>query len=124
MALFGKKYCKKGHKMDPSWDYCPVCIAPLTGWLVSLEEGQVRQVYDIHFGKNLIGQGEDCEIRILMESILRQHALLISKAEEYSLVAQGSEGKMFVNGIETSSASLIDGDLISLGSHEFKFKAI
>ncbi len=124
MVLFGKKYCKKGHKMDPSWRYCPVCISPLTGWFVYFEEGQVSKIFDIHLGKNLIGCGEDCEVRILLKKIQRHHAMIVSKEGQFKLVAQGSEGHVMLNGNDVSSASLIDGDIITLGDSEFKFKSI
>ncbi|MBN2735375.1 MAG: FHA domain-containing protein [Spirochaetales bacterium] len=124
MVLFGKKYCKKGHKMDPSWKICPVCITPLTGWLVHFEEGKVSQIYDVHLGKNLVGKGEECEVRILLDSIQRHHALIMSKDGEYKLIAQSSESLVMVNGNDISSINLIDGDMITLGKSEFKFKSI
>lgn len=124
MVLFGKKYCKKGHKMDTSWNHCPICISPLTGWFVYFDEGQVSKIFDVHLGKNLIGRGEECEVRVLLNSVQRHHALIVSREGSYNLMAQGSEGLIMVNGNDVSSASLIDGDIITLGKAEFKFKSI
>lgn len=124
MSLFGKKYCKKGHKMDPSWDCCPICISPLSGWFVRFDEGRVSEIYDIHVGKNLIGRGEECEMRILLESIQRHHALIISKDGEFKLMTQGSEGMVMVNGNDVAAVNLIDGDIVTLGKIEFKFKSV
>ena len=45
----GYKYCSEGHIMDPSWKYCPVCLAPLAGWLLTLDkEGKAHKFYTIH----------------------------------------------------------------------------
>ena len=34
--------------MDPSWKFCPVCIAPLAGWLVALkDDGSPEKSYTL-----------------------------------------------------------------------------
>lgn len=124
MSIFGKKYCKKGHKMDPSWDVCPVCITPIQGWLVHFEEGLVNSVFEIHLGKNILGSGEDCEIRLLFDSIKRNHAIISAGDNICKIISQGGEGRLRVNNIDITNTELIDGDLISIGMKEFKYKSI
>lgn len=122
MLLRGK-FCREGHLIDPSWKVCPVCITPIVGWLVYIENSITRSVYPIRQGKNLLGQGADCEVRIKQESIKRHHAILNISSQSISLHSAGSEGRILVNRNE-GVQEIIDGDLITLGKVEFKFKCI
>lgn len=124
MAIFGRKTCKEGHLMDSSWKHCPVCLAPVCGWLVALKNKRVSRVYTIHEGKNKVGSGADCEVRIIMEGISRNHVLLKTIGEEHSVVDMGSELGLMVNYQKVTNSRLIDGDIITLGEVDFKFKCI
>jgi len=121
--IFGKKFCKEGHLMDPSWRVCPVCITPIVGWLVYSENNRTRDVYPLREGKNLIGQGVDCEVRILKDSIKRHHAVITTSPDIVTIHSTGSGGSILVNRGE-SQQDIIDGDLVTLGNVEFKFKCI
>lgn len=121
--MFGTKVCKEGHAMDPSWDVCPVCIAPVRGWFVEMSVKGAMRIFRIHEGKSRIGIGAECEIR--PESGLhRQHALLIARDGEFHISTLGSGGTLLVNNSETANSILIDGDLILLNGKEFKFKCL
>jgi len=121
--LFRKKYCKEGHLKDPSWRVCPVCITPVTGWLVFLENNRTKDIYPVREGKNFIGRGADCEVRILKDSIKRHHAVLTISPEGVLIHNSGSGGRILVNRSE-SVQNMIDGDLVILGDVEFKFKCV
>jgi len=112
--------------MDPSWKECPVCLAPVRGWLVHIdkEKKSGNLIYTIHEGKNKIGTGVDCEVRILMNSISRHHAMLGFNSGHHSITDLGSSGGAFVNNRQISSRQIIDGDIIKLGNEEFKFKCL
>jgi pSer/pThr/pTyr-binding forkhead associated (FHA) protein len=119
------KYCKEGHLMDPSWKCCPVCLAPLSGWLVRLKENKPFEAYTIHEGKSFIGSGADCEIRILNANLSRQHAYLVIADGMCSIVDMGNnEASLKVNNIDTVKTALIDGDIIQLGNNTFKIKLL
>jgi hypothetical protein len=110
--------------MDPSWKHCPVCLAPLRGWLVRItEEGACSDVYAIHEGKSFIGSGAECEIRVLNGGLARRHAYL-SVSGEASIVDLGNGPAMRVNNIETVKSALIDGDVIHLSGAVFKIKLV
>jgi hypothetical protein len=118
------KYCKEGHLMDPSWKYCPVCLAPLRGWLVRMEENdKPGRVYAVHEGKSFIGSGADSEIRVTDGRLARQHAYL-AIAEMCTIVDLGNGPAMTVNNIETVKSALIDGDIIRLADAAFKIKLL
>jgi pSer/pThr/pTyr-binding forkhead associated (FHA) protein len=119
------KYCAEGHLMDPSWKWCPVCLAPLCGWLVCLKEGRPEKVYTIHEGRSFIGSGADCEIRILTGNISRQHAYLNVADGICTIVDLGnSPAPLKVNKTDTVKAALIDGDIIQLGDNTYKIKLL
>lgn len=110
--------------MDPSWKCCPVCLAPLRGWLVRVgEEGRADGVYPVHEGKSFIGSGADSEIRVPGGGLARQHAYL-SIGELCSVVDLGNGPPMTVNNIQTVKSVLIDGDIIRLGDMVFKVKLL
>jgi hypothetical protein len=119
----GFKYCAEGHVMDPSWKRCPVCLAPLRGWLVQLGENRPGKVYTIHEGKSFIGSGADCEIRIPDGHLARQHAYLVI-ADVCTIVDMGNGSVLKVNNIETVKSTLIDGDVLFLGEALFKIKLL
>lgn len=119
------KYCKEGHLMDSSWKVCPVCIAPLAGWLVLLkEDGSAEKYYTLHEGKSFIGCGADCEIRILNAGLSRQQAYLSIIDGECSLVDLGNGTPIQVNNSEQVKAMLIDGDILKMGEKQFKIKLL
>jgi len=119
------KYCGEGHLMDPSWKCCPVCLAPLSGWLVHLKEGKAHKVYTIHEGKSFIGSGADCELRILDAMLSRQHAYLVVADGMCSIVDMGSGGATLkVNKNDVVKTTLIDGDVIDIGDTTFKIKLL
>ena len=121
----GFKYCIEGHLMDPSWKYCPVCLAPLAGWLVEIEgDGRSRKFYTIHEGKSFIGSGADCEVRILGGKLCRQQAYITIKDSLCTIVDMGNGSEMKINNTVKTTATIIDGDLIEFGSDKFKIKLI
>lgn len=118
------KYCAEGHVMDPSWKRCPVCLAPLCGWLVQLRESKPSKVYTIHEGKSFIGSGADCEIRILDGNLSRQHAYLAIADGTCTVVDLGNGSSIRVNNQDMVKTTLIDGDVIALGDLLFKIKLL
>lgn len=119
------KYCKEGHLMDSSWKVCPVCIAPLAGWLVMLkQDGSAEKYFTLHEGKSFIGSGADCEIRIIKSGLPRQQAYLSIFEGECSLVDLGNANPIKVNNVDTVKAMLIDGDILEMGDKQYKIKLL
>lgn len=124
MGLF-KKSCKQGHLMDPSWNICPICLAPVCGWLVVVSEGiHNNKVFTLHEGKHKLGTGRDCEVRLLMRTISRHHALFVARDGKYYINDLSSVTGTYVNNKQVSSVEVIDSDIIKLGDMEFKFKCL
>ena len=111
--------------MDPSWKYCPVCLAPLAGWLITInEDGSAHKFYTIHEGKSFIGSGVDCEVRIIDSDLSRQQAYITISDGVCTIVDMGNGKSMMVNNIVTPRTTLIDGDEILFGDALFKIKLI
>jgi pSer/pThr/pTyr-binding forkhead associated (FHA) protein len=111
--------------MDPSWKRCPVCLAPLCGWLVHLKDNRPEKVYTIHEGKSFIGSGADCEIRILGANLSRQHAYLTIADGICTIVDMGNSNvPLKVNRADSVRATLIDGDVIQMGDNLFMIKLL
>ena len=134
MGMIRRKVCSEGHLMDPSWKICPVCLAPICGWLVVSTGQNKNQVLTIHEGKNKIGSGVECELRVMIPGILRHHATLSSERVStgdkevlhYTLINQNTAetGSIQVNNVPVQTQPIIDGDIIRLGETELKFKCL
>lgn len=110
--------------MDPSWKYCPVCLAPLAGWLAIMDErGFSHKFYTIHEGKSFIGSGLECEVYIPEYDISRQQAYIIAR-DGSCTISNMAGSSMYINNGEASTAELIDGDLIRFNDATFKIKLI
>jgi pSer/pThr/pTyr-binding forkhead associated (FHA) protein len=110
--------------MDPSWKRCPVCLAPLRGWLIRIGENETAgDVYAVHEGKSFLGSGADNEIRITDAGLARQHAYL-TITDTCTIVDLGNGQAMKVNNSEMVKSTLIDGDIIQLGDSVFKIKLL
>lgn len=119
------KYCKEGHLMDPSWKVCPVCIAPLAGWLVMLNKnGAAEKYFTLHEGKSFVGSAADCEIRIINAGLPRQQAYLSIFDGECSIVDLGNGTPLKVNNSDSVRTMLIDGDVIEMGEKQYKIKLL
>ncbi len=79
-------------------------------------------VFRIAIGDSVIGRAEDCEIFVDDASISQQHAQLSMKPEGVSLTDLMSTNGIKVNGIDASSSTLQDGDIIRIGRVSFVFK--
>ncbi|MDR3304120.1 MAG: FHA domain-containing protein [Treponema sp.] len=115
--------------MDPSWKWCPVCIAPLRGWLVHLNNDKTpKRVYTIHEGTSFIGKGVECEIRVSdAAGLLRRHASLTVDPARCSIMNMDADHPLSlrVNSQDKVGATLlIDGDVILLADTLFKIKLL
>jgi hypothetical protein len=116
--------------MDPSWKWCPVCIAPVRGWLVHLtEDKHPLRVCTIHEGTSLIGQGLECEIRVSGTGVtlLPQHASLTVAGGVCSIMnmdADDPQSMQINNQGRSGVVSLIDGDIIRLAGALFQIKLL
>lgn len=97
----------------------------LVGWLVTYSQDELGTDYKLFEGRNVIGRDEDCGITVDDGRMSAKHAVLLFRAGKYSLTDSQSSHGTFVNGedIELEPCYLSDGDIIRMGSTEFKFRS-
>ena len=80
--------------------------------------------YKLYEGRNVIGRDQDCNITVNDGMISGKHAILLFRADKYSLTDNQSSHGTFVNDedIELEPCYLNDGDIIRMGETIFKFR--
>ncbi|MDR1882214.1 MAG: FHA domain-containing protein [Prevotella sp.] len=96
----------------------------LVGWLVSYSFDAMGIDYKLYEGRNIIGRDVDCNITVNDGMMSGKHAVLLFRADKYSLTDCQSSHGTFVNDedIEFESHYLKDGDVIRMGETIFKFR--
>lgn len=96
----------------------------LVGWLVSYTLDELGVDYKLYEGRNIIGRDAECNITVNDGKMSGRHAVLLFRANKYSLTDSQSSHGTFVNGedIELDPRYLQDGDIIQMGNTIFKFR--
>lgn len=96
----------------------------LVGWLVTYSFDELGVDYKLYEGRNIIGRDVDCNITINDGRMSSKHAVLLFRANKYSLTDSQSSHGTFVNDedIDLEPRYLKDGDIIRMGSTIFKFR--
>ena len=97
----------------------------LVGWLVTYSHDELGNSYNLYEGRNIIGRDNDCSIIINDSRMSGKHAVLLYRANKYSLTDSQSSHGTFVNDedIELEPRYLKDGDIIKMGTTIFKFRS-
>ena len=96
----------------------------LVGWLVTYSFDELGMDYKLYEGRNIIGRDVDCNITVNDGRMSGKHAVLLFRANKYSLTDSQSSHGTFVNDedIELEPRYLKDGDIIRMGTTVFKFR--
>lgn len=96
----------------------------LVGWLVTYSLDELGVDYKLYEGRNIIGRDMDCNITVNDGRMSGKHAVLLFRANKYSLTDSQSSHGTFVNeeDIELEPHYLKDGDIIRMGKTVFKFR--
>ncbi len=96
----------------------------LVGWLVTYSFDELGIDYKLYEGRNIIGRDVDCNITVNDGRMSGKHAVLLFRANKYSLTDNQSSHGTFVNDedIELEPRYLKDGDIIRMGTTVFKFR--
>lgn len=97
----------------------------LVGWLVTYSIDSLGIDYKLYEGRNVIGREIDCNITVSDKTMTGKHATILFKNGKYKIKDELSSHGTFVNGkdIEDEHFLLQDGDTITMGQTEFKFKS-
>lgn len=109
---------QEGPKREPRYG------RKLVGWLVTYSFDELGVDYRLYEGRNIIGRDMDCSITINDGRISGKHAVLLFRADKYSLTDSQSSHGTFVNDedIDLEPRYLKDGDIIRMGTTVFKFR--
>lgn len=96
----------------------------LVGWLVTYSFDAMGVDYKLYEGRNIIGRDMDCNITVNDGMMSGKHAVLLFRADKYSLNDNQSSHGTFVNeeDINLEPHYLKDGDVIRMGETAFKFR--
>jgi hypothetical protein len=96
----------------------------LVGWLVSYSLDPMGVDFKLYEGRNIIGRGMNCNITVNDNMVSSEHAVLLYRANKYSITDRQSSHGTFVNGqdIDLEPMYLEDGDRIRVGKTEFLFR--
>ena len=96
----------------------------LVGWLVSYSLDKMGVDFKLYEGRNIIGRDMDCNITVNDGMVSGKHAVLLYRANKYSITDSQSSHGTFVNGedIDLDPRYLSDGDTIKIGQTTFLFR--
>jgi hypothetical protein len=96
----------------------------LVGWLVTYSFDKMGIDFKLYEGRNIIGRDSDCNITVNDNMISGKHAILLFRADRYSLTDSQSTHGTFVNDedIALEPRYISDGDVIRMGQTVFKFR--
>ena len=97
----------------------------LVGWLVSYSLDELGVDYRLYEGRNIIGRNDECNITVDDGKVSGEHAVLLFRADKYSITDRQSSHGTFVNGedIDLEPRYLKDGDKIRVGNTTFLFRS-
>ena len=90
-------------------------------YLIYSPETPDEEIYQLRFGANTIGRGNDNRIILMHENISRHHAEIKVADDRVTIRDLRSTNGTFVNEVKIDQCELQDGDLIACGDTVFKF---
>lgn len=114
------RFIRTHHRMG--YAFCGDVAAPERNSGFALVSG--RRVYPLAVGANTIGRAGECAVAVESAEVSRRHACLTVTPRGATIDDLGSKNGTFVNGARIrDSAVLRDGDQVSLGQLDFRFRA-
>lgn len=83
--------------------------------LILVRPGSQKREVPLNRAKSVIGRRDDCQIRIPLSSVSRQHCELVNDGTRLSVRDLGSSNGTFVNRQKIVEQALKPGDLLAVG---------
>lgn len=97
---------------------------PAVGWIVGMTGANADKTFKLKAGRNVIGTGDDCDIKLADQGVSGHHCEIRTEAGAYKLLDLGSTNGVVVNDKKVREHELVDNDVFRVGKAEFKFKTI
>jgi hypothetical protein len=102
----------------------PAARRALAGWLVAISGEHEGEDFRLHVGRNVLGKGTQADIVIKDAYISERHASFESKNGTCTVTDLDTRHGTLVNGRKISGPeNVADGDRISIGHTELKFRS-
>jgi hypothetical protein len=96
----------------------------IVGWLVTFSQDEFGHDYKLYAGKNRIGSATGSDILIADHSVSADHLTILFRENEFLFKDNFSTNGTKINGQTISEGKLAEGDVITLGNTQFKFKTV
>jgi hypothetical protein len=98
-------------------------IRKLVGWIVSYTLNENGMDFRLYEGKNTVGRGMDCNIRITEDKLLSsEHATFLYRGDSIYIRDEMASNPSFINEEELmpgATVKLKDGDIIMIGENQY-----
>jgi len=92
-------------------------------WAIRILTGpQAGQILDLKMGKNVIGRGSTCDIKILSQGVSKEHSEIHVYKEKIVMTDLKSSNGTFINGVRIQNGLIRLGDKVSV--HDVIFDVI
>lgn len=92
-------------------------------WAIRLLTGpQTGQIVDLKMGRNLIGRGPSCDVKVVSNGVSKEHAEIHVYKDKIMLADLKSSNGTFINGVRAQNGLIRLGDKISV--HDIIFDII
>jgi len=96
----------------------------IVGWLITFTRRAEGDDYRLYEGRNLIAGSGQGDIIISDPAISSPHCMILFRSGKLRIKDELSTNGTFINGTEIEETELKDGDVIRIGTTEFKLRTV
>ena len=97
---------------------------PVLGWIRGLNGPIKGRSFDICHGRNILGSAESCSVVIPSADVRPRHVSIMASDQGVVATLTDTASTLSVNGVQTQTQALIDGDLVEFGPAAFRFRCL
>lgn len=101
-----------------------VTQTPVLGWIRGLNGPIKGRSFNICHGRNILGSAESCSVVIPSADVRPRHVSIMASDQGVVATLTDTESTLKVNGVQTETQTLVDGDLLEFGPAAFRFRCL
>lgn len=102
----------------------PKHLALTAGWLIELKGNAEGRDFRLIAGENRIGSQAGLEVCLADSKIKPRHCILTRHQANWTIIPLSIKDNIRINGIPSTGRGIDNGDIVSIGNHEFIFRCI